>query len=97
MSNPYTDWYLSEEKRILAEQAASEVDGMVERALRCPHCAHMAGVVYEDAKGHFTTKCMKCKQVFTVNFEHFRRPRFGTHPWISLDILLAYNDNALTA
>ena len=76
MSNPYADYYLSEEKRILAEKAAIEVDGMVERALRCPHCAHMAGVVYEDAKGHFTT---------------------GTQPWIPLDILLAYNDNALTA
>ena len=97
MNNPYTDWYLSEEKQLLAEQAAREVDGMVERALRCPHCAHMAGVVYEDAKGHFTTKCMKCKQVFTVNFECFRRPRFGSYPWISIDTLLAYNDNALTA
>ena len=97
MSNPYADYYLSEEKRILAEKAAIEVEGMVERALRCPRCAHMAGVVYEDAKGHFTTKCMKCKQVFTVNFECFRRPRYGTQPWIPLDILLAYNDNALTA
>jgi len=55
MSNPYADYYLSEEKRILAEKAAIEVDGMVERALRCPHCAHMAGVVYEDPHTVYTS------------------------------------------
>ncbi len=80
MNNKHTDWYLSDENRIKAELSASETEGMVDRALRCPNCGHVAAILYEDLKtGHLATKCVKCRTVFTVNFEYFRRPKFGCY------------------
>ena len=77
MSNKYTNWYLSDENRMKAQLSATETEDMVDRALKCPHCGHVAGIIYEDCKGHYKTKCIKCRQIFTVNFDYFRR----MHTW----------------
>lgn len=82
MKNKFTNWYLSDEVRKKAELSASETEGMADRALRCPNCGHVTGILYEDLRiGHFATKCMRCHFVFTVNFEYFKRP--GLNPFNS--------------
>ena len=43
--------------------------------IRCPRCNFVIDKVFSDAKGHFLSKCPKCKSQYIMNFAYFRRQK----------------------
>lgn len=51
----------------------NEAKGLNQRDLRCPYCGYMIQSVFEDARGHLSVRCNKCKKMLVINLEYFRR------------------------
>lgn len=61
-----------QEKLDLCEQ---ETLDMSLREVKCPKCDFVITRVYSDARGHFLSKCPKCKSQYIMNYAYFRRQK----------------------
>ena len=57
-------------KIVRARQAIAE---QKPRYIKCPYCQHNSLVVYEDTRGHISTKCKKCGKVTVFDVMNMRR------------------------
>lgn len=44
-----------------------------QRDIRCPYCDFKIQSVFEDARGHLSVRCNKCKRILVINLEYFKR------------------------
>lgn len=51
----------------------NESRGLNQRNLRCPYCDYKIQSVFEDARGHLSIRCNKCKRILVINLEYFKR------------------------
>ena len=62
----------TQKKLDLCEEEAAD---LTLREIRCPRCNFVIDKVFSDAKGHFLSKCPKCKAQYIMNFAYFRRQK----------------------
>lgn len=62
----------TQKKLDLCEEEAAD---LTLREIRCPRCNFVIDKVFSDAKGHFLSKCPKCKSQYIMNFAYFRRQK----------------------
>lgn len=74
MNNVYTS--LSEENTEKLIRSKDEVSNLNERIIHCPYCNHVIYSVYEDARGHFKIKCVKCRRIMEINLGYFKRSKY---------------------
>ncbi|WP_409968012.1 hypothetical protein RFF05_15940 [Bengtsoniella intestinalis] len=74
MSNIRTKEPASELQRKI-QQARDNIRTKSQRRIRCPHCDHIAMVVYANATGYVETKCGKCKRAILIDLVSMRRIR----------------------
>ena len=72
--------YVNAHTRQRAICSAQEAKCLQDRALHCPECGYVVGVVYSDSTGHIRVKCQKCKAVSILNLAYFRRQRQNPKP-----------------
>ena len=71
--SPFDDKFVSEEIQRRAELSKAQVEDMVDRAIRCPHCNFAMLYVYDDLhSGHVNMKCPKCKNISVLNLGLFK-------------------------
>ena len=56
--------FLEEESAVLKQSVSG-----------CARCNFVIDKVFSDAKGHFLSKCPKCKAQYVMNFAYFRRQK----------------------
>ena len=49
--------------------------GITPREVRSPPCNFVIDKMFFHAKGHFLSKCPKCKAQYVMNFAYFRRQK----------------------
>ena len=67
----------TQKKLDLCEEEAAD---LTLREIRCPRCNFVIDKVFSDAKGHFLSKCPKCKAQYIMNFAYFRKTERNQTP-----------------
>ena len=71
--SPFDDKFVSEEIKRRAELSKAQVEDMVDRAIRCPHCNFIMAFACDDLhNGHIRLKCSKCKNISALNLSLFK-------------------------